>query len=87
VAGDRGVTPDELQRMIQADLDRIARLYHEAVERACEMAMTGGTCGVSLRDGQVRVDPEVPYGQIHIHPGGHVVSIEGNGREGWSMTS
>lgn len=81
------VTPQEMARMIQADVDRLVRLHHEVVEKACEMALVGGTCGVSVKDGAAHIDPEVPYGQIHFHQPERVVTIQEDGRGGWSVHS
>lgn len=41
----------------------------EAIERICEIALQTGTCGVRIDrhgcDMTVRVDPDVPYGEIY----------------------
>jgi hypothetical protein len=62
------VTPEEMARLIEADVDRVMRAYHGSVERACEVALAGGVCGVSVTDYTATVDPDVPYGQVHYHP-------------------
>jgi hypothetical protein len=63
------VTPEEIERLIEADVDRVVRARHEAIETVCEMALVGGVCGVSVYDDVAIVDPAVPYGMVHYHPG------------------
>lgn len=49
------------------EIDRITRARQEAIEKACETALAGGTCGVSVYQDRVLVDPAVPYGHIYYH--------------------
>lgn len=46
---------------------RIVKARADLIDAACEQALTGGTCGVSVYRDRVIVDPLVPYGVVHYH--------------------
>jgi hypothetical protein len=57
----------DIPRLIDAAVEQAARARHAAIEAACEAALVGGVCGVSVYDDAAIVDPDVPYGFIHYH--------------------
>lgn len=64
-----GRLDDEVRRDLGARIDDLvweqSRKRAEAIDRLCEMALTGGVCGVAVYTDGGMVDPEVPYGHIY----------------------
>lgn len=52
---------DQIHRLVQEQMRQRA----EAIDRACEMALANGTCGVAVYKDLAMVDPAVPYGHIY----------------------
>jgi hypothetical protein len=58
---------DDVTDAIQRGVTQYVRRRARVIEEACERALTGGVCGVSVYDDVVMVDLDVPYGMIHYH--------------------
>jgi len=58
---------------VQKYIETVIQAEHDAIEKAIEEALQGGMCGVRIDKTwwgeirSVRVDPAVPYGEVHEH--------------------
>ncbi len=56
-----------IEEQIRAAVYAAAKRRAAELEEACERALVGGVCGVSVYPNAIIVDPDVPYGRIHHH--------------------
>lgn len=65
---DMAAQETEWQKQVRAHLADLAKAWQDAIDQVVVLALADGRYGVRVDRESARIDPEVPFGEIHNHP-------------------